>query len=197
VRFQVGAVYAASGISKLVDPDWFSGTVLRLRVAAEADAAVSAGVPGWMIDVASSPGFHQWFAKVVVLTEIFIGVGLWSRRTRWSAVWLAIVFHVAIEVTADVELFSYAALMALVIWVVPQSGDRKLVAPAPWGRPVRALDWTGRFEVMAGPWQLTDRDGRVVEGTTARLRAATLLPVTFLLAAPLWGLRKVRRRPRV
>ncbi|HSF85603.1 MAG TPA: HTTM domain-containing protein [Acidimicrobiia bacterium] len=192
VRFQVGAVYAASGISKLVDGDWFGGTVLYLRVAAQAEAAVAGGVPVAIVDLASSAGFHLWFAKLVVLTEILIGVGLWFGRTRWVAVWLAVAFHLAIELTADVELFSYAALVALVIWVVPRSKDRALDAPNPWARIAALLDWTGRLSITTGPWRLIDRNGQVAVGWDAALRSAVLLPATFLVAAPLWALRGVR-----
>ena len=33
--------------------------------------------------------FHTGAAKAIVLTELFIALGLWSRRTRYAAVWVA------------------------------------------------------------------------------------------------------------
>ena len=75
LRFQVAAVYLASGVSKLLDPDWFGGIVTRLRVERQAAATVASGVPQAIVDIASTPQFHAVFAKVVVLTEIFIGLG--------------------------------------------------------------------------------------------------------------------------
>ena len=203
LRFQVGAVYAASGFSKLLDPDWFGGTVLRLRVERQAATSVAAGVPQWLVDVIASPQFQAVFAKVVVLTEIFIGLGLLVPRLRTAAIWVAIPFHVAIAVTADVEVFSWAALAALTIWVTPRAHDREVVigsrirAMRGWATIVRLLDWTGRFRVTVDPAQdvavvLRDRDGSVRSGQPAAVRVATLLPATFFIAAPLgvtgrWG----------
>ncbi len=195
LRFQMAVVYAASGISKLLDPDWINGVVLRLRVASQADAAAARGIPVGVLDVATSPSFQWWFAKVVVATEIFIGLGLLFRRTRWAAVWLAIAFHVAIELSAEVEVFSYAGIAALVIWVTPRSSDRRIQAPDRWPVVVRALDWTGRFSTTRGAtWRLVDRDGVELAGADAAWRAATLLPVTFWVAAPFAALRRRRAR---
>ena len=61
-----------------------------------------------------------------MLTELFIAVGLWFRRTRYAAVWIAVCFHVAIEVSAQVQVFSFLAIAALVIWAVPSTRDRNL-----------------------------------------------------------------------
>ena len=130
-------------------------------------------------------------APVIVLTELAIGTGLLVRRTRLAAVWLAVGFHVAIEIGAEVQTFSWAALAALVVWITPSSRDRLLVVPSSnWARLVRALDWTGRFEVETGPgWLLRDRpssDGTVVlrSGSAARWFTLTRLPVTFWFVAP-------------
>lgn len=185
LRFQVAAVYTASGVSKLLDADWLDGTVLRLRVATQADAALAGGVPTWLVELATSSSVQWWVAKVVIATEIFIGLGLLVAGTRWAAVWIAIAFHLAIELTAEVELFSFAALAALLIWVMPRAGDRHLVAPGSWAALVRRLDWTGRFEITSGAaWRLTDRSGRIWLGADAMWRCAALLPVAFVLAWP-------------
>ena len=78
--------------------------------------------------------FHTYAAKAIVLTELFIALGLWWRRTRYAAVWVAVGFHVAIEVSASVQVFSYLAIAALVIWAVPSTRDRVLeVDPRPPG----------------------------------------------------------------
>ncbi len=127
---------------------------------------------------------------------MFIGIGLLWRRTRWVAVWVAMAFHLAIELTAAVEVFSYVGIAALVIWIEPTRADRTLVAPSSWLGLMRMLDWTGRLSRRAGPqWRLEDRNGRIWRGTEARWRAATLLPLTFFVAAPLAALRS-RSQPR-
>lgn len=196
LRFQVAAVYAASGISKLLDADWFGGTVTRLRVLRHAEATIASGVPRWIVEFVATPEFHTVFAKVVVLTEIFIGLGLLLPRLRTAAIWVAVPFHVAIAVAADVEVFSWAALAALTIWVTPHSQDRDVFIGGNdrtmkrWATLVRSLDWTGRFRVTIDPAQRTpvvlrDRDGSVLRGHRAICRIAALLPATFLVAAPL------------
>ena len=186
LRLEIALVYLASGLSKLLDPDWWGGTVTRLRVVAGADRL--GAVPDRIVDLLLDPGFHAWAAKAVVLTEVFIGAGLLWRRTRLAAVWMAIPFHLAIEATAAVQVFSWAALAALVVWVTPQSHDRAVALPRLWQvRVVRGLDWTGRFAVSQhdGVATVTDRDGTVRRGARAWRWVATRLPLTFWFAAPL------------
>jgi uncharacterized membrane protein YphA (DoxX/SURF4 family) len=186
MRFEVAVVYTASGFSKLVDPDWFGGTVLRLRIEQWRDVALGRGAPEWALDLLSDPGFMSGFAKIVVLSELFIGLGLLWPRTRLAAVWMAIPFHVVVEATASVQTFSVAALAALTIWVTPRDHDRTLVVPADGRlhRLVRLLDWTGRFDVSDGPLMLDDR-GVVRTGRDARRAVLSRLPLTFWLAAPI------------
>jgi hypothetical protein len=200
LRFEVAVAYWASGLSKLLDGDWWGGLVTRLRVEQYGDVAAGRGVPEWLLDVLASPGFHWWFAKAVVLTELAIGIGLFWRRSRLGAVWLAIGFHLAIEVTAQVQVFSLAGLAALVIWVTPRSRDRVLTVRTDsrrvriFGAMVRLLDWTGRFRVVespAGPpLLLADRPRRdgtpvVRDGREAAAAVLTRLPATFWIAAPM------------
>ena len=59
-----------------------------------------------------------------MLTELFIAVGLWWRGTRYAAVWVAVVFHVIIEMSASVQVFSFLAIAVLVVWAVPSTRDR-------------------------------------------------------------------------
>lgn len=201
MRFEVAVVYTASGFSKLIDGDWFGGTVLRLRIEQWRDVALDRGAPEWALDLLANPGSMAAFSKVVVLTELFIGLGLLWRRTRLGAVWVAIPFHLLIEVTANVQVFSWAALAALVIWVTPSHHDRMLTVP-PRHRlrtAVRWLDWTGRFKVEEGPIRLEDR-GQILEGRDAARAVLSRLPLTFPLAGPVRLFRRERsmtsRRPR-
>ena len=126
LRFEASTVYGASGLSKLLDHDWFGGTVTWHRVVrtrAPARRVGAAGVGGGRAD---GPLVPHRSAKVIIATELFIAVGLWSRRTRYAAVWVAVCFHVAIQLSARVEVFSYLAIAALVIWSVPSTRDRVL-----------------------------------------------------------------------
>ena len=153
-----------------------------------AGAARLEALPDRIVALLLDPGFEAWAAKGIVLTELFIGVGLLWRRTRLGAVWTAIPFHLAIQATAEVQVFSWAALAALVIWVSPRSRDRSLEVGRRWQAVVVAagLDWTGRFAVTRGRGiTLVDHDGRIRLGRPA-VRFITLrLPLTFWFAAPL------------
>jgi hypothetical protein len=119
LRIELAGVYFGSGLSKLLDPDWFGGTVTWLRV-----VRVQDHIPTWLVGSLTDRSFHTGAAKVIVLTELFIAFGLWSRRTRMAAIGVAIAFHVAIQLTADVQTFSLLMISALVIWLRPSQLER-------------------------------------------------------------------------
>ena len=134
-------------------------------------------------------------AKFVIATELFIAVGLWSRRTRYAAVWVAVCFHVAIQLSADVEVFSYLAIAALVIWAVPSTRDRVLVRRPGERRHRRArrdrrprLDWLARFRIEPAPpgTPLTRRRPRrrVVTGGRAAASSPAACRSTAWFALP-------------
>lgn len=130
LRIQATVVYGASGLSKLLDDDWFGGTVSWLRVVRVQDR-----LPDWAAGTLTDRSFHTGAAKVIVLTELFLAVGLWLPRTRRVAIAVAICFHVAIQLTANVETFSLMCLSALVIWATPRTtDDHTSVEPAATAR---------------------------------------------------------------
>lgn len=194
LRFSIALVYFASGFSKLIDPDWWGGTVTRLRVERNLDRLADVGVPDGLIDLLADPGFHTVGAKVVVLTELFIGIGLLVPRLRKAAVWVAIPFHLSIELTAHVQTFSAAALAALVVWTDRPSLDRVVHLGRRWHTTVRALDWTGRFRLVDSTGPVVVEDGkRRREGRDAGWFVASRLPLTFWVAAPMLLFRTRRR----
>ena len=111
--------YLGSGISKVLDPDWRSGLVNQARIARSTEHLVGLPFDDQLIDLLTSRTFHAWFTPVILATELFIGVGLWFRRTRVAAVWAAVAFHLSIEIGASVQVFSLAGIAALTIWVTP------------------------------------------------------------------------------
>ena len=161
------------------------------------DASV---LPPWSVDLLTNRSFNTVSAKFVIATELFIALGLWSRRTRYAAVWVAVCFHIAIQVSASVEVFSYLAIAALVIWSVPSTRDRTLhVDPARHGAflaTVRLLDWLGRFriETDGGPVTLVDRDGTTSTGRRAAVMTLSRLPVVAWFALPLVAADRLTRR---
>ena len=97
LRFEAVTVYGASGLSKLLDRDWFGGTVTWHRVGAgppPPDRVAAAGVGS---DLLTDRSFHTIAAKVIVATELFIALGLCWQALRLTAVWVAVVFHVSIQ----------------------------------------------------------------------------------------------------
>lgn len=192
LRVLASMVYLASGVSKLVDPDWFGGLVLWDRAVRHAHL-VSTRVPepiaGWVVDIVTIRWVHTLTSPVAVAMELFIGVGLWLRRTRIAAVWTALVFHLSIQIAASVEVFSVVAIAALVIWAMPATRDRSLTVDATTktARWIRRLDWLGRFEVHSVPGatlSMVDRDGSTHSGREALWMVCSRLPLTFPVAAP-------------
>jgi vitamin K-dependent gamma-carboxylase len=206
LRFECAAIYGASGLSKLVDPDWFGGTVTWHRVVQARDQLDGWILPDWAVSLLADRGFHTGAAKIIVLTELFIAVGLWWRRTRYAAVWVAVAFHVAIEVSASVQVFSFLGIAVLVIWAVPSTRDRVLrIDPTAgrqrrWGAVVRRLDWLARFRVETAPpgseLEVVDRDGTTICGAPALALALSRLPPTAWFALPVLLLPAVRRAHR-
>ena len=198
LRAQVCLVYLASGTSKLVDPDWFGGLVLWDRMVRHRHVLDPTPLPPWAIDPLMSRWLYYGVAPAAVLTELFLGVGLWLGRTRLAAIWVAIAFHVAIEITASVQVFSLAAISALAIWVTPSTRDRIVVVDGRVAAAlIRAGDWFGRFRVeqrgTPTPLAVIDRDGERRERGPAVVLLLSRLPLSFPIAAPL--LPFTRRRP--
>jgi hypothetical protein len=134
LRIEASTIYAASGISKLLDRDWFGGRVTWGRMIEAKDR-----LPGWSVDLLTNRSFHTGAAKLIVATELFIAFGLWSRRTRPYAIAVAVAFHLAIALTADVEVFSALGIAALVIWARAEPVQPTVAIPPSTGitAPVR------------------------------------------------------------
>ena len=203
LRFECSAIYGASGLSKLLDPDWFGGTVTWQRVSRARGDLQALHVPDWAISAVTDRGFHTGAAKFVVLTELFIAVGLWSRRTRYAAVWVAVIFHVTIEASASVQVFSLLGIAVLLVWAVPSTRDRVLridlsdARRRRWAALVRSLDWLARFRIEqappGSPPEVVDRDGTRLRGGPAIAFTLSRLPLTAWFALPTLLLPAVRR----
>jgi hypothetical protein len=129
LRFVSAVTYGASGLSKLTDPDWFGGQVTWGRVVVQEAMVRDSLLPSAIADMLLDRSFHTVAAKAVVLTELLIAAGLWSRSTRRAAVVAAAAFHVVIEFSAEVQIFSYLGLTMLLAWANPS---------LPWLGRVRA-----------------------------------------------------------
>ena len=200
-------MYLASGTSKLVDPDWFGGLVLWDRVVRYQHVLDPFPVPGLGHRPPDQPGDSTtWWRRPPSPPSCSSGIALWRRRTRIGGDWVAVLFHVAIEISASVEVFSYVAIAALAIWVTASTRDRTVrVRPGSSGAAGLAVavrgDWFGRFRLEpAGPGGPTstvvDRDGTVLTGRAAAVLVLSRLPLTFLFAAPFLLARAAAPSPR-
>ncbi len=197
---QVALVYLASGGSKLLDPDWRDGVVIADRFARYAYQALGAGVPQSVVDAFSTPAATSALAKAAIATELFLVVGLFDKRTRVFALWWGTMFHLTIEATSKVEIFTWLTLTMYALFATPDVRARKLFFDPSRARGryaarlVRLFDWLARFEVKA--WKPDDlkqghsivivrRDGSRATGIRALAMCARTLPVLFPLWAPL------------
>jgi uncharacterized membrane protein YphA (DoxX/SURF4 family) len=206
LRGQISLVYLASGTSKLIDPDWVGGLVLWDRMVRYQHVLDPTPLPAWSIDLLTSRWLFFILGPAIVGAELFIGAGLWFARTRLAAIWMAILFHVAIEISAHVQVFSYAGIAALAIWVTPVTRDRTIVlggdpsSAQAIGLLLRAGDWFARFRVVpaetaAPPLTVIDRDGTERHGWSGTVLLLSRCPLSFPFVAPFLlpaGLRRLR-----
>jgi hypothetical protein len=195
-QIQVSLVYLGSACGKLLDADWRGGQVLLLRFASTGNFWAARGVtlPGWVDAVLSSVLFASFAAKLAIGTELFIALGMWWPRTRRLALWVGVLFHFSIEISAKVELFSWLMVASYLSFVVPELRQRRielnersalgraLARALPW------LDWFARFQIARRSsdeqvsFRVTNREGRTEYG----LRGATLLAEAVPVLFPLW-----------
>lgn len=200
-QLQVSLIYLGSTVGKLLDADWRSGQVLFARYARAAELFANQGhpLPDWALVVFTSVWFASLAAKAAICSELFIALGIWLPRVRRLALWLGVVFHVSIELSADVELFSWLMLASYFAFVTPEVRERRFEfvrgnGRAEWlARVVSSCDWCARFERSAfsaeGPaaatFYVTNREGRRASGVLGMAQLAEAIPLLFPLWLPL------------
>ena len=208
-QIQVSLVYLGSTAGKLLDADWRGGLVLFMRFA-DAPATTAAHgfpMPAWVIGILTSAWFASLAAKAAIASELFIALGIWLPQTRRLALWLGVLFHVSIEITANVELFSWLMVASYLAFVVPEVRERRFEfvrgnPRAEWlARLVTLFDWCARFERTAleaatnpgAAFYVTNRSGRRATGALGLAQLAEAIPVLFPLWLPLALYAKVSR----
>lgn len=119
VQAQLSIVYVASGGAKLLDADWRRGLVLAGRLARHAEQADAGSLTEALYSWLSHPAVASLLAKGAIATELFLAVGLWTRRTRVFALVLGISFHLLIELTSKVQVFTWVTLSIYVLFALP------------------------------------------------------------------------------
>lgn len=209
IQGQLALVYLASGGGKLLDPDWRGGQVIRVRLMRSLELALARGLelPEWLPSLLTSPALLSAACKLAIALELTLAFALFFRKTRVVALWLGVWFHLGIELTSRVEVFSWLVLTVYVLFARPELQERVLhfdpgsARSRRLARWVRIFDWLRRYRFEAAPAhfervQLRDRDGRMVEGHEAWLLLARTLPALFPLWLPWAAWTRLRTRPR-
>jgi len=116
LQLQLTLIYVASGGSKLFDAEWRSGAVLADRLVRYGSSAIARGVPHAIVDFLRSPLGGSLMAKGAICTELGLAVALWHPRTRRLAAWAGILFHVTIDLTTGVDIFSWLSILILYLF---------------------------------------------------------------------------------
>jgi hypothetical protein len=196
VAVQLSVVYLASSLGKLGDADWRSGAVLLQRFAL-GRPVVEHFLPSSLAATLSAPWFAHAASLAAIVSELFLALGVWFAGTRALSLWLGVMFHAGIEISAHVELFSYTMLSAYLAFVTPELAERRLswCTRRPVGRALAAL--FGRLDLLARfthervdeqPSLLIARDrvGLSHGGLAAWRELARAMPPLFPLWLPLW-----------
>ena len=207
-QVQMAIIYVASGGSKLLDADWREGRVIGDRLLRATSLAVAKGVPPAMMDVLAHPSVASSLAKLAILTELFLAIALFVPRTRAFALWWGVMFHLTIEVTSKVELFTWLSLTIYALFAVPTLRERALLYDPDHrlGKRVawiaRRADWLLRFQIRADGvaargrgFVVIERDGSRAFGLLGYARLARALPLFFPLSMPLLFVARACARP--
>lgn len=109
-QFQIGVVYFYGAISKIQNPDWFSGISTRniLNSSFEKNGfEISENTFEFLVQLLAHGGF--WYDLLIVPM-------LWYRRTFWVGVGLSICFHLPNHMILNIGSFPWAMIGSLVLF---------------------------------------------------------------------------------
>jgi hypothetical protein len=188
IRAQVSVMYLTSGGTKLLDPDWRGGLMMRGMIATFAHLVHGRGVPVEFLDALRTPIGASLLAKSAIATELSLAVLLWWPATRRLALWVGLLFHLSISLMTPVKLFTYEMLLAYALFCTPDARARVLrfdpERHAFAKAAVEWLDWLRRFRLEphdGAPLVVVARDGTELRGAAALAEAAGALPAVFVL----------------
>jgi Vitamin K-dependent gamma-carboxylase len=121
MRGWVASIYLWAALAK-VRPDWLDGRTLGLLAR---EGLLRPSVATTLLATASG---RAWVALGTVATEVALGVILLVRATRRIAVVLAVAFHLGLEWAASPDLFGWAMIALLLVFLdpgglSPEAGD--------------------------------------------------------------------------
>jgi hypothetical protein len=131
IKAQVSFMYLASGGSKLFDPDWRGGLMMRGMVQAFARLVHDRGVPQSLLDAMQTLLGASLLAKGAIGTELALAVLLWWPRALWVALVVGVAFHLVISLMTPVQLFTYEMLLVYTLFIGRRASARSDAAAAP------------------------------------------------------------------
>lgn len=131
IKAQVSFMYLASGGSKLFDPDWRGGLMMRGMVQSFARLVRDRGAPQSVLDAMQNPLGASLLAKGAISTELALAVLLWWPRAFWVAVFVGVGFHVVISLMTPVQLFTFEMLFVYLLFIGLRASGRSDAAAAP------------------------------------------------------------------
>lgn len=133
IKAQVSFMYLASGGSKLFDPDWRGGLMMRGMVQSFARLVHDRGVPASLLDAMQTPLGASLLAKGAIATELALAVLLWSTRAAVLrvAIVVGIGFHLVISLMTPVQLFTLEMLLVYLLFIGRRASARSGAAAEP------------------------------------------------------------------
>jgi hypothetical protein len=186
MKAQVSLMYLSSGGSKLFDPDWRGGLMMRGMVANFARLVRSRGVPGDWVAVLQTPLGASLLAKGAIATEISLAIFLWWPKTRRLALWVGVLFHLSISLMTPVQLFTAEMLCVYLLFVTPDRAARSIRFDPERHHAVgllESLDWLRRFRFEPEPGAeltIVDRGGAELKGPQAAACLFGTIPALLL-----------------
>jgi hypothetical protein len=189
IKAQVSLMYLASGGSKLLDPEWRGGQMM-LGMVQGLSRMKGGHLPMELVSSMQTPLGASLLAKSAIGTELALAFALWGPRTRRLAIWVGLMFHLAISQLTPVRLFTIEMLLVYLLFVTPDVAARVVrydPGRHPFVRIVESLDWLRRFKLVAtegGPLVVVDRGGEEKRGLAAVATVVGAVPLFF----PAWPL---------
>jgi hypothetical protein len=186
MKAQVSVMYLASGGSKLFDPDWRGGLMMREMVRGFGGLLQGRGLPSAWVERLQTPIGSSLLAKGAIATELALAVLLWWPRSRRLGLWIGLGFHLSISFLTPVRLFTAEMLLVYLLFATPDRQARTLRVGRrhAWlGSFVESFDWLARYQIeRANESSLIDRGGEELRGA----RLASCLSGTIPILFPVW-----------
>ena len=199
---QVSVMYLASGGSKLLDPEWRGGQMMRGMIRGFGRMMLSRGAPMSFVLWMQSPAGASVLARAAIATELSLALLLWLPRTRRIAIWIGLGFHLTISQMTPVRLFTMEMLLVYLLWATPDAGARTVRYDPDrhrWFHVLQSLDWMRRLTLTPLPgtrFTVVERDGSEKHGLAAAATLCGVLPVPFAVWPLVAGAARLRARLR-